>query len=291
MTKKSLNYPKAWVVSSVDRGRKSIKNGNVYLKNDEEFQIEIFNPLKNNILADIKLNGNKISNSGLIVKPGQRIYLDCFIDDKRKFIFKTYQIDGSNESIEATKENGLLEVYFYKESVINNPIYINYPYYYYPYYYPCYYYQDPYKVNMCNSGSVSSSSISFNDCKSTTNTNLSISGSLNTGNYNISTGSYNIGDSMSFIETGRVEKGDKSSQKFKKVNMDFENYYISSTILNLLPESKRPLEYKDFKNINKRGKDIVELIELIEKLSELHEKGILTNDEFINKKLELLSKI
>lgn len=56
--------------------------------------------------------------SGLVIKPGQRVYLDCFIDDKKKFIFNTYEIENTSESIEATSKNGLLEVFFYKEDVV-----------------------------------------------------------------------------------------------------------------------------------------------------------------------------
>jgi hypothetical protein len=121
--------PGAWIVNPKDKGRKSIKSseghrsestsGKVYLQNDEEFEIELFNPLKVSVLADIKLNGQSISKTGLVIKPGQRIYLDCFIDDKKKFIFKTYEIENTEVSLEATSDNGLLEVFFYKEDVVS----------------------------------------------------------------------------------------------------------------------------------------------------------------------------
>jgi hypothetical protein len=39
----SNSKPNAWIVNSTDKGRKSIKNGKVYLKDSEEFQIELFN--------------------------------------------------------------------------------------------------------------------------------------------------------------------------------------------------------------------------------------------------------
>jgi hypothetical protein len=111
--------PGAWVVNSKDRGRKSIKNGKVYLTDSEEFEIELFNPLTECILADIKLNGQSISKTGLVLKPGQRFYLDCFIDDNKKFIFSTYEVEQTLESLTAINNNGKLEVYFYKESVVS----------------------------------------------------------------------------------------------------------------------------------------------------------------------------
>jgi hypothetical protein len=110
--------PSAWIVTPNDKGRKSIKSGKVFLEDKEEFEIELFNPLTVSVLADIKLNGQSISKTGLVVKPGQRVYLDCFIDDKKKFVFSTYEIDGGLESLDATQNNGLLEVFFYKEDVI-----------------------------------------------------------------------------------------------------------------------------------------------------------------------------
>ena len=114
----SSSKPGAWIVNPNDKGRKSIKNGKCFLENNESFEIELFNPLTVSVLADIKLNGQSISKTGLVLKPGQRVYLDCFIDDKKKFIFKTYEIDGGQESIDATQNNGLLEVFFYKEDII-----------------------------------------------------------------------------------------------------------------------------------------------------------------------------
>jgi hypothetical protein len=91
-------------------------------------------------------------------------------------------------------------------------------------------------------------------------------------------------------ETGRVEKGSSSSQKFTEIDMDFETNYISSTIIEILPESVKPLDVKKVKEKTKpSGSD--EVIDLIKKLSELHTAGILTDEEFSSKKLELLSKI
>jgi hypothetical protein len=74
--------PNAWIVNPNDRGRKSIKTGNkVYLQDSQNFEIELFNPLKEPVLADIKVNGKSVSSSGLVLRPGERFYLDCFIDD------------------------------------------------------------------------------------------------------------------------------------------------------------------------------------------------------------------
>jgi hypothetical protein len=91
--------------------------------------------------------------------------------------------------------------------------------------------------------------------------------------------------------------------------MDFEKNYISSTIIQILPESRKPASASDLasklKNDPTKKKksegsgnwphqyesNTDEVIELIKKLSELHSVGILTDEEFSTKKSELLSKI
>lgn len=310
MVKITNNYvlkPDAWIVNSSDRGRKSIKNGKVYLKDSEEFQIELFNPLHECVLADIKLNGNSISESGLVLKPGQRFYLDCFIDDKKKFIFNTYDVESSVESLNAISKNGGLEVFFYKESVVSinnwknklNTIVIEK---HYPYYNP-YWYNTPniYCGTGTTTGGISGDVFKTNNLTNigtTTNTAYYGNSAVNTSSYT-SNGSVDLSSfgtlkstSMpinSSIETGRVEKGEKSKQKFDTIDMDFDNYYISSTILELLPESREPIDTKKLKKKEKKSSN--ETIDLIKKLADLHSAGILTENEFLEKKKELLSKI
>ena len=294
--------PSAWIVTPNDKGRKSIKSGKIFLEDKEEFEIELFNPLAVSVLSDIKLNGQSISKTGLVVKPGQRVYLDCFIDDKKKFKFSTYEIENSGEALDATQNNGLLEVFFYKEDVITldnwqrkfDRIIVEkwYPYYpSYPWYRPTIWYgtNSPTIGGNCvttnlNNGIIGTTTTS-NAYYSSNNVNFSnTSNSVNLSNLNID-GSMN---SLNSIETGRVEKGEVSKQKFTEVDMDFEKHYIASTIIQILPESRKPAEVKDVKKVKQESDDV---IELIKKLADLHSAGILTDDEFSEKKSELLSKI
>jgi len=309
IAKNHVKEPKAWIVSSNDRGRKSIKKGKVFLKDKESFEIELFNPLQDSVLADIKLNGKLISKSGLVLRPGQRFYLDCFIDDKKKFVFNTYEIDSNDEeSVKATEKNGLLEVFFYKEEVITldnwkskfDRIIVEKWYPYYPYNpYTCYPTQPTiWYGTTCGTGNVTlGSSGTFNISNSSSNTVTTNAMYSSTTNASYTSGvdliNMNIGGSLNMMnvnsmETGRVEKGEKSSQKFTEIDMDFENHYISSTIIQIIPDSRKPLETKDLKRKESKSNDVVDLIK---KLSELHESGILTDKEFNDKKSELLSKI
>jgi hypothetical protein len=312
--KKSTNLPGAWIVNPKDKGRKSIKGDKIYLDNGQEFEIEIFNPLKESVLADIRLNGNSICKTGLVVKPGQRIYLDCFVDDRKKFIFQTYNVDDSQESLDAISDNGLMEVFFYKEQAVTLQnwndrfhkviIHEYHPVYYpvYPRWYPTYYTLGNSTITTCRSSVYGV--VLNNGSYGTSFTNCSLnSGSLTSGNayYNSPVGGS--------LETGRVEKGEKSNQKFVDVDMEFEKNYIHHLVFQLLPESRKPVSASDVAKLlnndtTKKKKsgtsgnwphqyetNTDKVVELIKKLGELHSAGILTDEEFSNKKSELLSKI
>jgi len=313
----SNSKPNAWIVSPNDKGRKSIKNGKVFLNDGDEFEIELFNPLTVSVLADIKLNGQSISKTGLVVKPGQRVYLDCFIDDRKKFKFSTYEIENSGEALDATQNNGLLEVFFYKEDVITldnwkskfDRIIVEK---WYPVYYPTYPVYPYYRPSVWFGTTPTYNGTVYGGCLTTTN-GSGIIGSTTTSNALYSANnavncSYTSDVDLSktygslssnmtpinSVETGRVEKGEASNQKFTEVDIDFEKHYIASTIIQILPESRKPAEVKDVKKVGL--KDILkqesnEVIELIKKLGDLHSAGILTDEEFSDKKAELLSKI
>ena len=301
-SRREVKAPSAWVVAPKDRGRKSVKfdtksdtetKGKVYLNDGEEFQIELHNPLTECALADIKLNGNSISKGGLVLRPGERFYLDCFIDDKKKFIFSTYEVEDTDDSMESIAKNGLLEVFFYKESAksidrsrLNKVIVERH---YYPYQTNPYWQTTPWYTTpniYCNTGNIGTTFTntgSSNATYTSTSINLNnLTGSLTTGNNTIPINSN--------IETGRIEKGENSEQKFDEVDMDFDNFYISSTVLELLPESRRPIETKELKEKPEQNKQI-DVIEMIKKLAELRDAGILTEDEFSEKKSELLGRI
>lgn len=330
----SNSKPGAWIVSPNDKGRKSIKGGKVFLNDGDEFEIELFNPLTVSVLADIKLNGQSISKTGLVIKPGQRVYLDCFIDDRKKFKFSTYEIENTEESLEATANNGLLEVFFYKEDVITldnwkskfDRIIVEkwYPYNPYPWY-------NPYTVWYGTSPTIGGSCVTTNLTNgvigktTTSNAFYSSNNNINCYSSGVDLSNLNIGGSLNMtpiksIETGRVERGEKSSQKFTEVDMDFENHYIASTIIQILPESRKPAEVKNVKinielpkgewtkkqieeakevvqnflwkeDTQETQKEMYKNIELIKKLADLHSAGILTDEEFSAKKAELLSKI
>jgi len=278
--------PDAWVVNSTDNGRYSIKNGKVYLKENEEFKIELFNPLTECVLADIKVNGSSICKTGLVLNPGQRFFLASFIDDKKKFIFKTYDVEVGVAELNAISKNGLLEVYFYKENVVSIPKWqnlniwtVNYP--------PCTTYPtyQPTWVNPICYGNGSYT------------TNGTIYGTTNTiMGENSSIVGYNFSPFPNKITTGRVEKGSESDQEFTTVNKDFEQYFISFTKIELLPDNRKPIETNDLVKDKNKNNDIDKILKtkdkiysMLDSLNRLKLDGILSSEQYEKQRNELIN--
>jgi hypothetical protein len=247
--------PSAYI--SKDRKRLKQFGQTVYLNNGEEFELELFNPTSNTVLAKIKLDGSYISGGGIVLKPGQRVFLERYLDDARKFKFETYEVDGtSNEVLDAISGNGDVVIDFfdeYKQPVWNNPItYVGGS------------FGGPIHTYSSNPFTVNGGSSTF----TTTNVNYS---STNTAGINLNTTSMsntfagpNLRSakkskdksrsevtmdmlSMDSIETGRVEKGGKSDQSFKTVDKTFNHHTCASSIWKILPMSQKVYEKQELK--------------------------------------------
>lgn len=112
---------------AINKSRLKLYKGDVptyYLSKGQEFQIELFNPTKDTILAKIHLNSKPITQGGLVLRPGERVFLDRYIDVAKKFLFDTYEVSGKNDEVKkAIEDNGNFKVDFYKEKEIKkNPI-------------------------------------------------------------------------------------------------------------------------------------------------------------------------
>jgi len=272
--------PHAWVVSPNDKGRRKIyKDEKIYLNKGEEFEIELYNPTQNNTIALINLDGKPISSSGLIVRPGERFYLDCFIDEKKKFIFDTYEVEDTNEIKNAISKNGLLEVYFYNEEIterVDLTKIINTPreHHHHHHYYPDRWFQPYYNSNIIYGTCNTTSTGTYN---STTNS-ISLSSDVHSDYSNISGG----------IETGQTIKGNDSSQIFNEIETCFKEEHISSVTYTLLPESRIPKDSKDVSksNMNKvsdrlsEGADINDLTSRLYTFNDLKNNELIEEEEF-----------
>ena len=105
--------------SFITKGKQRLKQhtNTVYLKNGDEFEIELFNPTQNKVLAKIEINGNNIGN-GIVLRPGERVFLERYLDEAKKFLFETYVVNGNNKDVQnAIEKNGDVTVKFYDEYV------------------------------------------------------------------------------------------------------------------------------------------------------------------------------
>lgn len=112
---------------AINKSRIKIYNtsGNLptyYLQKGQEFAIELFNPTSDVVLAKVFLNNKAISQGGLVLNPGQRVFLERYLDVAKKFLFDTYEVSSSAEVQKAIQDNGDFKVEFYKEK---QPVYQN----------------------------------------------------------------------------------------------------------------------------------------------------------------------
>ena len=196
---------------------------NVYLKDGSEFEIELYNPSRKTVLGKIKINGEFINGGGIILRPGERVFLERYIDVPHKFKFETYTVDSTNETKNAIANNGDVEILFYEEEeIILSRLYTNFT------------WNPTYTVN------------NYNDVIGNNLYTTSVNYSSNTKGLDV-----NLNDNLSFsnntksVETGRVEQGSSSNQSFKTVSKNFNVWTVSKSVWKLLPESQKPVEKKD----------------------------------------------
>ena len=266
----SVKVPTANLAVNKSRIKLYNKEGDLptyYLQKGQEFQIELFNPTTDTLLAKITLNGNVISQGGLVINPGQRVFLDRYLDVAKKFLFDTYEVSGSQEVKEAIKNNGDFKVEFYKETkpryYLNTPMILGGP----------NYNQGIIRFDSPSTGGyVHNTTTQPNTPMCNTTSTLGLTGNItNTASFHSSSANVDYSSSLSTasfcdnsatldwmqtekssepikhtrekrsksIETGRVEKGSHSDQTFKTVDKDFEWFAFHTIEAKLLPVSQK----------------------------------------------------
>lgn len=234
--------------SFITKGKQRIRqfDNTVYLKNGDEFEIELFNPTQNKLLAKIQMNGKPISGGGIVLRPGERVYLERYLDDAKKFLFDTYSVDGDYESSEAIKKNGEVTISFYEETTptihLSNTTYIN---------------NWDYNQSTPFSGYHTTGDVYGANVNSTfTTTGMATLDSLDASDSVVSSSLRSSSTHRNqmgklkkskLIETGRVEKGGKSSQKFKENNDTFNPYTLKVIEWKIKPLSTKPITVDEIK--------------------------------------------
>jgi hypothetical protein len=243
----------------VTKGRQRVKqynNTTVYLNNGDEFEIELFNPTVNKVLAKIEINGKSIG-SGIVLRPGERVFLERYLDEAKRFLFETYVVDGKNPNVQrAIAENGNVDIKFYYENTYygcvnltgGNPSWTyttTWP----PLYNPTF---------TCSSGrgfasggtTVKSAGISYGEPVNDSCFYMSNTADGPVAGNNVNSNSLEFADNMDHsnpIETGRVEKGSNSNQGFMYDNSSFNTWWSWRTEWKILPFSQKPLVREDLK--------------------------------------------
>ena len=222
----------------------------VYMNNGSEFQIQIFNPYTYSIGASISINGVEMPNQ-LVIKPGQRIWLERYLNEARKFLFETYEVNGESKQVEnAIKHNGVIEIKFYKEKNQNN-IYISsasIPSTTWTYFNDCLNVPTDISSNTYSSNALTTTLAADNLSMASDKLYSSFTTNDVFDSINKSVSTKSIAKSKS-IETGRIEKGNYSNQKFQTVYNDFEYFPFSTESIHILQQSAKPVYAHDLKKI------------------------------------------
>lgn len=232
--------PMAYI--TVKKGRKKIKNGVVFMDNGTEFEVELFNPTQNTVLSKISVNNKLISYSGIVLRPGERVFLERYLDDPSKFKFETYNVSGNAEEVKKAIElNGLIKVEFFDEQVVLST-------------------KDYEKVlTTLTVGDYSpitytytTGSPYFGD-DMTYNTAEIYNSLYTTSSLNSVNSALPLKRKLSTksTETGRVEKGSQSNQNFQTVNKKFYHFTTNVVEFHIKPKSQMHFDIKDINKMNK----------------------------------------
>ena len=203
--------PSAFITVKKQRQKQNGKY--VYLHDKTEFEIELYNPTSETILAKINLNDQSISTSGIVLKPGQRVFLERYLDWDRKFLFETYEVKDNQTNQNAIKNNGLVTVMFmkkWKHNIFGGYTYLS---------------------NLPLLYTNGSGNVVPNNFTTTCLGNPNIVGTTSTSTAN--------------IETGRIEQGDASNQKFENNYEQFDVYPSWTREWKILPYSQKDKTTKD----------------------------------------------
>lgn len=219
----------------------------VYLNDGTEFQIYLKNPYQDHLGIKIYVNNKSIGNM-LVLKPGQSCWLDRFVDEKKKFLFSTYEVENTGEMRYAINKNGRVKIEFYHEReilYINNPLSVTWT-------------GGPdYSVNSTSTGGVSYLN-SANTVNTVLNSVVDLTACYNSASASASTLELNdvVSDKPKrkgltrqeidcTIETGRVEKGSASNQEFETCDINFQYWPFKTEEILILPNSRKQIRVEE----------------------------------------------
>jgi len=217
-------------------------NRTVFMENGEEFQIQLFNPYDCVVGVEISLNGD-VQHNQLILKPGEKVWIERQLDKPVKFKFETYEVEANNTYVEkAIANNGVLTFKFYKERKIE--MYKSCPSLLRDLVWDGKFYDGDYSGVQINTNNLTTS-IGNLCCSSVVNADAATDTYYsNTLNNNFSLSSKTCTNSIK-KETGRIEEGRNSNQKFKNAYYDLEYFPVDTETIHILPISEKQYNASD----------------------------------------------
>lgn len=240
----------------------------VYLNDNDEFQIYLHNPYDYTIGAEIGIN-NKMLTTTVILRPGEKIWLERYLPSINKFKFSTYMVDDDKETRNAIANNGVITVNFYRERE---------NWYYTPYlvstytnvtapWKDCYTHMrftEPHNfysqntvgdsITIDNSGVTTTATFaSTNDyCLNDSGVTCAATAATPKSGVTCAASSNDSGVTRAAnptppksSETGRIEHGSYSGQQFQYECRDFEFWPFASERIQILPNSTKPIYKND----------------------------------------------
>jgi len=213
----------------VTKGKKRIKqfDGQVYLANGDEYEIELFNPSQNTVLAKIKIDGDYIAGGGIVLRRGERVFLERFLDSPNRFKFSTYVVNGNNTEVQdAIRNNGYVEIAFYSEYKLTFPN------------------RTIYSGNTYSTSTINGNPITFTTTGNSANFTLTSGTTTTSTFYNASLTANtiegpNIRNLSNKVETGTTEKGGGSEQTFEHTSKTFNQFSFWNVAWQILPLSQK----------------------------------------------------
>ncbi len=230
----------------------------VYLNDGTEFQIYLKNPYQTHLGIRIYVNNQSIGNM-LVLKPGQSYWLDRFVNENKRFLFSTYEVENTAEMKYAINNNGKVRIEFYHEKE-EKP------------------YVAPMTVTWTGGPDYNYYSSSCSASTGSVNTVLNATDTLLDATYDVKsvpTSSCYYSSSASTIEpcsasiersvddshtrsrkkglakeslsleTGRVEKGSRSNQEFEYCDINFDYYPFKTENIHILPSSQKKVNVEE----------------------------------------------
>jgi hypothetical protein len=188
--------------------------------------VELHNPHTERVLAKIKFNGKYIDSAGVVLRPGERIYLERYIDRDQAFVFSTYDVEDTLENRKAISYNGDVEVEFYAEDSGTTTGWV---------------YNPAFTINATNNQWHTEERTYWyghntNFVPPVAGTTVSYTTELNTSNH--VAGSF---------ETGQVERGSTTGQNLKNTVGTFYSYPFQTSRIKILPHSAKPAEASEIR--------------------------------------------